>query len=88
MSLKYLISQVGVKYKVEYVCNIEKKAPKKDRTCNVMFIVKCEVHDLGLVFNNGLEIRHVDKDVFKYCSGEVIRKNDREKTSGIKPEVN
>lgn len=77
VSLFDLITKVGVLNKVEYFNYIEKKAPKSVRSIKNPTVTVDETHDYGLKFNDGFEIRHIDKMVFKYCSAEVLRKRER-----------
>jgi len=53
-----LCEKIGIKTRVQYFNMIE-------RPVNSLFEVRKIVHDYGLIFNNGIEITHVKKEVFK-----------------------
>lgn len=77
-SLLHLVDEIGVERRVEYFNIIEKKAPKKERTLQKRTVSVPATHDYGLVFFNGLQIRHVSKNIFKYFDEvEVIRIRER-----------
>jgi hypothetical protein len=62
-----LVDNVGVKTRVKYWNYVEKKDPK---THTYKAVVK--VHDHGLIFNDGFEIRHIEVKVFGYLKGVPI----------------
>lgn len=64
VTLLYLCEEIGVKMRIKYFNMIKEQVKKADRTINNSFEVVKKVHDYGLVFNNGFEIRSVDKRVF------------------------
>jgi hypothetical protein len=69
-----LVDNVGVRSRVVYWNNVQvKRAGIQDWQT-----VK-KVHDHGLVFNNGFEIRHVETKIFNYFKGvEKIEIRERQ----------
>jgi len=68
ITLRYLIDEIGVSKGIRYCNEVEKRAPKNLYSATNPFVVQKITHTLGLVFNNGLAIKHVDKAVFKYAT--------------------
>jgi hypothetical protein len=66
-----------VKVKVAYFNLKECLKPKGKRTIGEEFEVKEIEHDFGFIFNDGTEIRHVEKCVYNYVDAEIIRKRER-----------
>jgi len=62
-----LVDNVGVKTRVKYWNYVERKNPKTNT-----FVAAPKVHDYGLIFNDGFEIRHIESKVFTYFKGVPI----------------
>lgn len=68
-----LCDNIGIKARVAYWNYVERKALKLNE-----FETVEKIHDRGLIFNDGFEIRHVDPKVFAYFKGvEIVKKRER-----------
>jgi len=72
-NLRFLVEHIGVRARVEYWNNVEIVQKSTQST----FRIDRLVHDYGLIFNNGFEIRHVAKEFFSYIQCQVITKRER-----------
>jgi hypothetical protein len=78
VNLLDLCETIGIKDRVAYFNLIERKVESKSRTMNNDYEVVKLIHDRGLIFNNGLEIRKVDKNIFNlYPSVDIIERRER-----------
>jgi hypothetical protein len=78
ISLLDLCEKVGIKNRITYFNFIEKRVESKSRTINNDYKVVKTVHDRGFVFNNGIEIRKVDNNIFNlYPSIDIIERKER-----------
>ena len=69
-----LVDNVGVKARVVYWNSVQVKKPGLQDWQTVK-----KVHDHGLVFNDGFEIRHVETKIFNYFKGvEKIEIRERQ----------
>ena len=73
-SMLEMVMMVGIAKRVRYSNLQERKVKGGGGTMEVVNIV----HDYGLIFNDGTEIKHVSKDIYKYFKNhEVIDKRER-----------
>lgn len=72
-NLRELVETVGVRTRVEYWNDIEITT----KSVNATFRIERHIHDYGLIFNDGFEIRHVDKTFFNYFDCPIICKRER-----------
>ena len=77
-----LCENVGIKNRVAYWNEEEKALPKSKRSIKNITEVREVIHEYGLIFNNGLELRNIDQKIWSLYSAEVIRR--RERDSGYK----
>lgn len=76
-TLYHLCYNIGVEKKKSYYDMIEMPAPKEIRTINNPTVISKVVHDYGLVFADGFEIRHVDKRYWQLFDVENIEVHSR-----------
>lgn len=73
-SMNELISKFGIKNKIIYFNNVEKKT--KDIKCP--FVVVEKIIDKGIELSNGIEIAHVTNQAWKQISCDIIKKRHRD----------
>lgn len=78
ISLLDLCEKVGIKNRITYFNFIEMRVEGKSRTINNDYKIVKTVHDRGFIFNNGIEIRKVDKNIFNlYPSIDIVERRER-----------
>jgi hypothetical protein len=74
MSLSDLCFKVGISKRVQYFNMVEKRS----KSIEAPFRVVKVVHDLGFIFNDGFEIRHVNSKHFNFFpSIDVLERRER-----------
>ena len=78
ISLYDLCEKIGIQKRVKYFNDVEKLRPKGQRECGRILRVVKQILGYGLIFKNGIEIKHVETAVFHlYPDIEVIEKKER-----------
>jgi len=80
VSLLSLIKNVGVKNRVRYFNNVEKR-------CGISFAPVKKIFNHGIIFNNGFEIKGVNSKYVNFTKAPIIEKRERVPDLKIMPKI-
>ncbi len=77
-SMHHLCEEIGIKKRIEYFNMVEKLKPKGQRSVKNPFHTVRVVHNRGIIFNDGFEIKNVESKIFKlYSDADLIERRER-----------